>query len=206
MPCSVAQVNKVPAARQNPTASLCFRKLTCRQYRRTLLSIPPHASAGWVVNVARSRLRGASPSPSMGVSSAATETGQDKSKNRNSLAGWSNHCMFCAHTKAYNRQVLHAEYICSSPIAKSCGIAQTDDLDQVAHWEKLGELLSQRLGHPTGDDASEQQRYTYFLCFLTLILRCRTSFCSLPFLDLQGTCISVLPSHIPLAASATART
>lgn len=206
MPCSVEQVNKVPDARQNPTASLCSRKLTCQQYRRTLLSIRPAASAGTRANVAQSRFRGASPSPPMGVSSAATETSQDKSKTRDSLAGWSNTAHFALTQGLTTGQVLHAEYICSSPIAKSCGITHTDDLDQVAHREKLGELLSQRLGHPSGDDASEQQRYTYVLQFPTITMCCRTSFCSLPFLDLQGTCISVLPSHIPLAASAPART
>lgn len=52
-----------------------------------------------------------------------------------------------------------ADYVCSSPIAESCGVTYSDDLDQVAHWEKLGVLLSQRLGHPSGDDASDQQRY-----------------------------------------------
>lgn len=54
--------------------------------------------------------------------------------------------------------MLLADYICASPIAESCGISCSEDLDQAAHWEKLGELLSQRLGHPSGDDASEQQR------------------------------------------------
>lgn len=94
-----------------------------------------------------------------------------------------------------------ADYICASPIAESCGVTYSDDLDQVAHWEKLGELLSQRLGHPSGDDASEQQRYCAagqasvhigFLCLMWLLL--------------QGASISVLPSHIPLAAKAPART
>ena len=94
-----------------------------------------------------------------------------------------------------------ADYVCSSPIAESCGVTYSDDLDQVAHWEKLGVLLSQRLGHPSGDDASDQQRYcsagqpsVHVVCLCLL------------WLSLQGTCISVLPSHIPLAAKAPSRT
>lgn len=57
----------------------------------------------------------------------------------------------------------YAEYIASSPIAESCGVKYTDDPDQVAHWEKLGVLLSERLGHPSGDGASDQQRQAQLL-------------------------------------------
>lgn len=60
---------------------------------------------------------------------------------------------------SYHKGCYPAAYICSSPIAKSCGVESTEDPDQVAHWEKLGAILSERLGHPVGSDSSDQQRY-----------------------------------------------
>lgn len=59
-----------------------------------------------------------------------------------------------------------ADYVCSSPIASTCGVKHTDDPDQLSLWQKLGELLAERLGHPTGNKASDQQRarvYQYYL-------------------------------------------
>lgn len=59
-----------------------------------------------------------------------------------------------------------ADFVCSSPIASTCGVKHTDDPDQLSHWQKLGDLLAERLGHPAGNKASDQQRarvYQYYL-------------------------------------------
>ncbi len=55
--------------------------------------------------------------------------------------------------------VSSADYVCKSPIASTCGVKHTDDPKQLAHWQKLGELLSERLDHPAGNAADDQQRY-----------------------------------------------
>ena len=52
---------------------------------------------------------------------------------------------------------VRTDYVCASPIAQNCGVQRTDDADQLAKCQKLGALLSERLGHPDGE-ANEQQR------------------------------------------------
>lgn len=118
-----------------------------------------------------------------------------------------------------------ADYVYSSPIARNCGVQRTDGVDQTAKWQKLGELLSERLGHPAGDEANEQQR-----CHNPLPLsstasrpwpheRCSEGCVALyknfgssdeqqgdcAALLMQGTCVPVLSANISVAVTSTPR-
>lgn len=150
---SSALVRKAFGTGQTLKASFTVGRLICagsREHRASFCPTRLHAFVDCCVLSARRSLSSVSAVQTRTASSAANEA-LDMSKTRNL-----------------------ADYVCSSPVAKSCGVKSTDDPDQVAHWEKLGAIMSERLGHPTGNDTNDQQRARVYQYYLPIYLWLRT--------------------------------
>ena len=157
MVCGVISAHKLPVVRCYP---IHRPALSSRHYPANFRYPVSYADFGAVKALHRTRSVDAFPAGiKIASSAAAAEHSHDMSDD--ALAG-NSQALDCnisiLRRLAASCHRCSAEYVCSSPIADTCGVKHTTDPDQLAQWQTLGELLSERLGHPTGKEANDQQR------------------------------------------------